>query len=37
MEEEKDVYLKEHLEEVVEGLDEGEHLVVRRVLSGLAT
>ena len=37
MEEEKELYLNETLEEVEEGPDEGELLVVRRALSGLAT
>jgi len=37
MEEEKESYLNKALEEVEEGPDEGELLVVRRALSGLAT
>ena len=36
-EEAKEVYLNESLEEIVEGPDEGELLVVRRALSGLFT
>ena len=36
-EEGKEVYLNETLEEVMEGPDEGELLVIRRALSGLAT
>ena len=35
--EKKELYLNEPLEEVIEGPDEGELLVVRRALSGLAT
>ena len=34
---EKELYLNEPLEEVMEGPDEGELLLVRRALSGLAT
>ena len=37
MEDEKEIYLNKALEEVVEGPDEGELLVVRRALCGLAT
>jgi len=33
----KELYLNEALEEVEEGLDEGELLVIRRALSGLAS
>ena len=36
-EEGEEVYLNESLEEIIEGLDEGELLVVQRTLSGLAT
>ena len=36
-EEGKEMYLNETLEEIVEGLDEGKLLVIRRTLSGLAT
>jgi len=36
-EEEKEVYLGENMEEVEEGPDEGEMLVIRRALSGIAT
>ena len=35
-EEEKEVYLGENMEEVEEGLDEGEMLAIRRALSGFA-
>jgi len=37
MDEEKEVYLNEALEEVVEGPDEGEVLVVKRALSSVIT
>jgi len=36
-EEGKEVYLNESLEEIVDGPDEGELMVVRWTLSGLAT
>ena len=36
-EEEKEVYLNDYIEEVKEGPDEGELLVIRRALSGLAS
>jgi len=36
-EEEKEVYLDDYIEEVEEGPDEGELLVIRRALSGLAS
>ena len=36
-EEEKEVYLNDYVEEVEEGPDEGELLVIRKALSGLAS
>jgi len=33
----KELYLNDHLEEVEEGLDEGELLAIQRALSGLAS